>query len=711
MKKRIVGLVLSLLLVFTLIPSPVLAANSPDASIIKKVEITGVHTPYAGYRPDYGSRLGSTSYTYDDQMEGDPDVYNGKWWYDETEQEVVSPSDTFVLGHTYTFSVLLVPTEGYEFWVDNYNTPFLKATVNGEEAVVYDSLTGKYQAFIEYTFEPCDYNYEITKLNINVTEPAIGGYPDFNIDIETAGVVKDSLDSPYYIYGVAWYDCKTHTFMNPSDPFEEDGLYEVNIVLTTIGDYYFTTKNDKTNVTPYINGKEGVSDGAGANDSYKILVSYVFGDTREEVSYVEVTNIKEPAIGANPIFTATPANNKFTVTGIYWTDVTNTTAVPMKETDKFQAGHTYSLEVWIRANDKYKFSTDEDGYIDIMALVGGYQADVILPGSEISAELSLTFTLSEETIVSFVDVMYVDAPFAGRTPDYDAFCVTRGCNVSKVEWYDVTEGRGTLMAEDDVFEAGRSYKVIVRVDAEGNYTYELDDMGVNIAEGNINGQKAIAYSSYDNTYLELGLAFAPCEKDTSKIIERIEVEGIDAPQTGNTPDYDAICLTPGCEIINIEWWLDDVDNRTLLDADDTFKSGKIYRVVIAVEATGGYTFLMEDGYNEAEGYINDKNAVEYGSHDEKEIVLGLIFDPCEGDTPLGVLGDADADGRVNIKDATAIQKHTAGLIVLTDTGAKFADVDQNSTVNVKDATAIQKHIAGIPTGFAIGETVVISDLQ
>ena len=71
----------------------------------------------------------------------------------------------------------------------------------------------------------------------------------------------------------------------------------------------------------------------------------------------------------------------------------------------------------------------------------------------------------------------------------------------------------------------------------------------------------------------------------------------------------------------------------------------------------------------------------------------------------GILGDADEDSKVNIKDATAIQKHIAGLITLTQTGEKLADVDSNTTVNIKDATAIQKHIAGIDTGFDIGNPV------
>ncbi len=81
--------------------------------------------------------------------------------------------------------------------------------------------------------------------------------------------------------------------------------------------------------------------------------------------------------------------------------------------------------------------------------------------------------------------------------------------------------------------------------------------------------------------------------------------------------------------------------------------------------------------------------------------IGFICE-YEDKEPKLLLGDADVDGKVNIRDATAIQKHIANLITLTEEGYAVADVDASGNVNVKDATAIQKHIAGIDTGFTIG---------
>lgn len=70
----------------------------------------------------------------------------------------------------------------------------------------------------------------------------------------------------------------------------------------------------------------------------------------------------------------------------------------------------------------------------------------------------------------------------------------------------------------------------------------------------------------------------------------------------------------------------------------------------------------------------------------------------------GALGDADADDEVNIKDATAIQKHIAKLNLISDMYTILADVDKDDDITIKDATAIQKHIAGLDSGCTgIGE--------
>lgn len=67
------------------------------------------------------------------------------------------------------------------------------------------------------------------------------------------------------------------------------------------------------------------------------------------------------------------------------------------------------------------------------------------------------------------------------------------------------------------------------------------------------------------------------------------------------------------------------------------------------------------------------------------------------------LGDADLSGNVNIKDATAVQKHVAALEVLKDKAASCADADIDAQITIKDATEIQKYVAGLLDDTLIGE--------
>lgn len=72
-----------------------------------------------------------------------------------------------------------------------------------------------------------------------------------------------------------------------------------------------------------------------------------------------------------------------------------------------------------------------------------------------------------------------------------------------------------------------------------------------------------------------------------------------------------------------------------------------------------------------------------------------------------VLGDTDENAKVNIKDATAIQKHIAKLTTLSDLGLLAADANVDGKINVKDATEIQKHLANLPANENIGKEFIL----
>ena len=68
-------------------------------------------------------------------------------------------------------------------------------------------------------------------------------------------------------------------------------------------------------------------------------------------------------------------------------------------------------------------------------------------------------------------------------------------------------------------------------------------------------------------------------------------------------------------------------------------------------------------------------------------------------------GDANGDGEVNIKDATAIQKCLAGITQDLVFMAEFADCDTNEVLTIKDATCIRKYLANVQGAGKAGQTI------
>lgn len=103
------------------------------------------------------------------------------------------------------------------------------------------------------------------------------------------------------------------------------------------------------------------------------------------------------------------------------------------------------------------------------------------------------------------------------------------------------------------------------------------------------------------------------------------------------------------------------------------------------------------GYVDAQGYVQDTAAVDDSVVMNVNSVSGFENAKISTSTTFGeniIMGDADGDGIVTIKDATAVMKAAAEKITLTDLQKKCADVDGDGYITIKDATMIQKAIAG-----------------
>ena len=118
-----------------------------------------------------------------------------------------------------------------------------------------------------------------------------------------------------------------------------------------------------------------------------------------------------------------------------------------------------------------------------------------------------------------------------------------------------------------------------------------------------------------------------------------------------------------------------------------------------VPKTGYYVAKIIDGENEITNFVGDSYYVRNLNEDR---TVEVIF---EQEAMLELLGDVNLDEKVNIKDATQIQKAVAKIVEFDEGENRRAEVTGDGKVNIKDATAIQKYAAKIETGFPIGEPI------
>ena len=107
-------------------------------------------------------------------------------------------------------------------------------------------------------------------------------------------------------------------------------------------------------------------------------------------------------------------------------------------------------------------------------------------------------------------------------------------------------------------------------------------------------------------------------------------------------------------------------------------------VIHSPDALGYYIYVPSEDkiYTLGEAYESNIDGI-------KDVFVGEYV-PCE------MMGDADSNGKVNVKDVTFIQKYLAKQISpLSYLNYCAMDYDRDEFVNIKDATAIQKHIARI----------------
>ena len=309
----------------------------------------------------------------------------------------------------------------------------------------------------------------------------------------------------------------------------------------------------------------------------------------------------------------------------------------------------------------------------------------------------------------------VEPPVDGELPKNTTSRIDN-CVLVHTDWSKKSEnGEYYLMKDGETFKNGESYECIVEykiADPESGYYFaETPDC-------TINGEKAKLFN-HDEDSVAFGIYFT-C-KEPLEVIFTSDSK----PYIGEklTVDIEAMAQQDESlmeayfnEEVTYQWYtngskLADFTDVTL-ELEDRFANREV-----CVEVTFGDITIRSKAFEISYATPDESKPTEPSEPTEpttpdepkpSDPIEPTTPDETEPSEPLvdkGILGDVNGDGKVNIKDATMIQKFAAKLMELTDAEFIRADVNADAKVNIKDATAIQKFVAKMETGLAIGKPI------
>ena len=268
----------------------------------------------------------------------------------------------------------------------------------------------------------------------------------------------------------------------------------------------------------------------------------------------------------------------------------------------------------------------------------------------------------------------ITEPVGGAEPSYTANFTIDGIYLQDVDWAKKTgENEFTFLKDGEKFEEGEIYECTLEFVGEDGVYFAEDIWAA------INGMDVEVYVSNGGKKLSMYAQFECTE----------EIEKFEVLFTADSKAQAGYKLT--------------VDLEAMAEMNDEFMEAYLNDDIVCKWFFDGKLFGISDTFECKSGMVGRYVGVRVNYGDNFVSSEEFVIEAAPAVT--GLLGDADENSKVNVKDATAIQKHVADITVLTDTGLILADVDANEKVNVKDATAIQKYVADIETGFPIGQPV------
>lgn len=310
----------------------------------------------------------------------------------------------------------------------------------------------------------------------------------------------------------------------------------------------------------------------------------------------------------------------------------------------FEYGKKYTLTLTLGTVYGASFATDPNHFLaqpgkpfpTVTVKMNGKTATV-LPTYDSYSNLyvvaACVFDCDTAAQIKTIELTGIDAPVSGKAPDYtftggagyenngrnDAYYKNGMC------WSEV--GSSYILSDGtQAFLPGKAYQVDIRIKAKEGYEFATNSYGNVSMTATVNGKSATV--SGNRNEILVTYAF-PATGNIA--ISKVGVTDIDAPVTGQSPDYTAVYsnVNYGAADYNNKStqngisWYNETDKKTMSTLDK-FEEGKTYSVQIMIWTNDGYEFQYKSGSVNVVATVNGKNA-EVSSRTNEEVTLYYTF--------------------------------------------------------------------------------------
>ena len=579
-------------------------ADTGAITVTGPVGVTGVTEPKNGYYPSYtgASVLNSSEYKINSTYSYGS-YKNGIMWKDEN-GDYINPSSApaFQTGKKYTVVVFLVPASSSYVFDENA----IKAktnTVNGNAATKVGFWNNK-EMYIEYTFTAYR---RLTYVSANISVPVPGNSPSYSCTVGDSSAYYATGSDTYYKNGIKWVEDGVDMTVTSGKKFVAGKKYTVYIALKPQTNHKFAPK---ASLSGEINGNSATV-GEWTEGSY-IYLSKEYTCTTQKISSVTITGVTAPVIGATPTYAATASgtgykkedlnNSSGWTSGVCWKDSSGNT---LSSSSKFEAGKSYMVRVSvIRTSDAYEFSSSVNVKINGNTAVTSAWGGISKTENFIA---EYTFPALTTTKVSSVYAYGVTEPKPGNSPVFsatvsaidakmDTYSSSANGWSNGVRWEDES---GNALTTSSKFVAGKKYTVKVSV-LRMSEAYEFTSS----TTGKINGNTATVapWSSNWSINIVLSRTFT-C---SGTLVSTVSAS-VTAPVIGAKPDTSGSTGNTSYYISSVKW-LDADNSYATVTSTDTFKAGHRYQACVFARANSGYYFKTSGSDPGVSGFVNGYSA-------------------------------------------------------------------------------------------------------